>query len=100
MQINKAHVFKLNNISEEQVPIDDLPTSKPVVSPTFWEDEFFDDLDIKMKLRYLKGRRMYFFEFDDEDNSCPVTFGKLCFSVRSESSNTKPFCRLILLYLI
>ena len=47
------------NISEEKISIHDIPQSGPVVSPSFWEDEYFDDLDLNMKLRYLKGNLNY-----------------------------------------
>ncbi|KAL5249063.1 hypothetical protein ACHWQZ_G018040 [Mnemiopsis leidyi] len=42
------------SLREEKIPIHDIPQSGPVVSPSFWEEEFFDDLDLNMKLRYLK----------------------------------------------
>ena len=58
--------------SEEQVPIDDLPTSKPVVSPTFWDDEFFDDLELKMKMRYLKGQTQIGTFMFDMFLHCPI----------------------------
>jgi len=43
-----------SSLREDKVSIHDIPPSRPVVSPSFWEEDFFDDLDLNMKMRYLK----------------------------------------------